>query len=241
VNADGGVSSPRFRSFTLLGVTYDYSRTKTALVGCFGVMAVLLGALFVSLQRMQRRPPTGPPCLRGVEALQPLLIGDTARMSMGTSRNGDCTSKTAPGFVWSSSDTTIASITPDGFVRGHATGLFRLTAERASGAFFADGFVLPADWRVRIIPDSARLRVGDSVKVAVRAFTKTGEPLPVLPFELHSPESFDPLAGKKPIVNRLRWLAQRDPVVVVAVDTGTTTLIGRIGFQQVTAKLKIVK
>jgi hypothetical protein len=213
-----------------------------ALVGCFGVMALMFGGLFVSLQRIQRKAPAGPPCLRNVEVLQPLLIGDTTRMGIGTKRrDGDCTSKTATGFVWSSSDTTIASVTPDGLVRAHAPGLFRLTAEHASAAFFADGFVVPPEWRVQISPDSARLRVGDSVRVVVRAFTKSGEPLPVLPFELHAPESFDPLAGKKPIVNRLRWLDARDPVTVVAVDTGTTVLVGRIGFQQVSARLKIVK
>ena len=223
-------------------MTYDYTRTKIALVGCLGIMALGLGGLFVSLQRIQRRLPVGIPCLRGVEALQPLLIGDTAQMTMGTKpRDSDCTSKLSPGFVWASSDTTIASITPDGFIRAHSAGVFRLTAERAGAAFFADGFVVPPEWRIRITPDSARLRVGDSVKVAVRAFTKSGQPLPALPFEVHSPESFDPLAGKKPIVNHLRWLDARDPVTVVAVDTGTTVLVGRIGFQQVTAMLRIFK
>lgn len=223
-------------------VSYDYSRTKTALVGCLGVMVIAFGVLFVALQRMQRTLPTGVPCLQGTEVLRPVLVGETARVAMGTKPRGDeCTSITAPGFVWSSSDTTIASVTPDGLVRGRAVGFFQLTAENASATFFADGFVLPREWTVRILPEKARLHVGDTVKIAVRAFTNTGEPLPVLPFELHTPESFDPLAGKKPIVNRLRWLNARDPIPVVAVDTGTTVLIGRIGFQQVTAAISISK
>lgn len=205
-------------------------------------MAIGLGGLFVSLQRVQRKPAVGLPCLHGAEVLKPLLIGDSTQMTIGTKRGGsDCTSKAAPGFVWASSDTMIASVTPGGFVRAHSAGLFRLSAERAGAAFFADGFVLPPEWRVRITPDSARLRVGDSVKVVVRAVTKSGEPLPAVSFELHAPESFDPLGSKKPIVNHLRWLDARDPVTVIAVDTGSTVLIGRIGFQQVTARLRIVK
>jgi hypothetical protein len=224
-----------------LRVSYDYTRTKIALVGCLGVMAVALGGLFMSLQRLQRKPAAGAPCLQGVEVLRPLLMGDTAHVSVGSKRRDECTSKAAPGFVWESSDSAVASVTAAGLVLGRAPGLFRLTAERAGAAFFADGFVLPPEWRVRIVPDSARLHVGDSLKVAVRALTKSGEPLPLIPFELHTPESFDPLGATKPIVNRLRWLEARDPVVVVAVDTGTTVLVGRIGFQQVTMKLRILR
>src|SRR5690348_10596898 len=103
-------------------------------------MAIALGGLFVSLQRITRRQAVvGPPCLHGLEVLKPLVVGDTARMTMGTKdRSGDCGSKAAPGFVWSSSDTTIASVTPDGFVRARAPGVFRLTSEHAAAAFFAD-------------------------------------------------------------------------------------------------------
>jgi hypothetical protein len=223
-------------------VTHDYSRTKTALVGCLGVMVIAIGGLFVSLQRVTRRPPPGPPCLHGVEVLKPLVVGDSTHMTMGTKdRSGDCGSKTAPGFVWTSSDTTIATVTPDGFVRARAPGVFRLTSEHAAAAFFADGFVVPRDWQVKLVPENGKMRVGDTLKIAVRAFTKSGTPLPVIPFELHTPESFDPMGAKRPIVNRLRWLDAREPVPVVAIDTGTTVLIGRIGFQQATGTFKITK
>src|SRR5262245_19033767 len=99
---------------------------------------------------------------------------------------------------------------------------------------------MPAEWKIDLEPDSTTLRVGDSVSVLVRAYDKTGTPLPTVPYHLFTPEFFEAASGKRPIVNRWSWTNALEPVNVVAIDTGTTTLIGRIGSQEVTTKLRIV-
>lgn len=98
---------------------------------------------------------------------------------------------------------------------------------------------MPPDWKADIDPDSATLRVGETVSIVVRSFDKAGALLPTVPYHLFTPQFFDPTRGKKPIVNRWSRPNSIEAVRVVAIDTGTTTLVGRIGSQQVTTKLKI--
>lgn len=218
----------------------DYSRTKNALIGCLGLTVVAFVGLFVALQRSGRRS-SELPCIPSTDALHPLLVGDSSRLALGViERSSGCGGKTPTGFEWTSSDSSVATIDGDGHVRAIAPGMFTATARRRDITLSADGFVFPPEWTVRIEPDSQTLRVGESYRVSLRAVDKSGALLPNVPFSLFAPEFFDPIAQRKPIVNRASWLNTIEPVLVLAIDTGTTALIGRIGFQQVTTRLRIL-
>ena len=219
---------------------HDYGRLKAILVGCLGVSVVAFVGLYFMMHRMLRMPGDGQPCVRAANIAQPLLIGDTIRYTIGAVRDGsDCAQKAWKGFVWSTTDNTVIELQADGLVRGVSPGNYVLIARRGDAKLTANGFVLPPEWKARLAPESANLRVGDSVVMVVRPVDKNGAPLPSVPFSIFTPESFDPATQKKPIVNQLAWQNTLDPVVVKAVDTGTTTLVGRIGIQQVTARLVI--
>lgn len=222
----------------------DYSRTKNALVGCLGFTALAFAGLFVTLQkRVAAVRPThaAAPCIRATEAIQPLLVGDSVQLSLGVlDPASECGGEVPGGFTWSSSDRSIATIDEEGHVRAIAPGVFEATARRGDAVLHANGFVLPAGWAARITPDSQTVRVGDSFTVSLYAVDANGKRLPAVPFSIFTPEFFDPLAQKRPIVNRASWQNEMQPVSIVAVDTGTTMLIGRIGFQQVTSPLKIL-
>jgi len=220
----------------------DYSRTKNALIGCAGITAIAFAALYVTVQRrMPRMKPTGRPCFSNAERLQPLLVGDTFRVAIRSldQTSSDCYGKPLIGFSWTTSDASVADVSADGVVQAKRPGVFTAVARRQNDTLRTDGFVLPPDWRARIEPESATVRVGDSLRMAMRPIDASGAALPKVPFSIFTPEFFDPMAGKRPIVNQSSWQNAIEPVVLVARDTGTTVLVGRIGFQQVAARIVI--
>lgn len=74
----------------------------------------------------------------------------------------------------------------------------------------------------------------------VAAFDSTGATIPGVPFSVFAPEFFDPIRTKRPLFDKYAWENVVEPVHVVATDTGSTMLLGRIGFQQVIAKVRIL-
>ena len=220
-------------------MTYYYSRMKGILLGCAGVTAVAFIGLYVAIQRMPKPTLEGKPCIQWSDATRPLAIGDTARFVMRSVDVSDCTGKPPRGFTWSSLDPAILEMTEDGLARGKSAGVFTVSATRDTTTLTASGFVLPGEWQPRIEPDSATLRVGDSVAMVIRPFDKSGAALPEVPYSIFAPEFFEPTTRKTPIVNKYSWQNVVDPSVVVATDTGTTILVGRIGPQQVMSKLTI--
>jgi hypothetical protein len=200
--------------------------------------------LSFAIQRMPKPKPVAPKvegkaCVRDAERLRPLQIGDTTRLTIGALDFNNCTTSSARNVAWSSSDTAILEITKDGLARGKVAGVFTVRAVSDTTTLTESGFVLPPEWQARIEPDSARLRVGDSVTMVIRPFDKNGAALPKVPYSIFAPEFFDPTTRKTPIVNKSSWQSVVGPSVIVATDTGTTILMGRIGFQQVMAKLTI--
>jgi hypothetical protein len=220
----------------------DSTRTRNAIFGCLGVTTLAFIVLYVAIQRLSRTTSDGQPCIHAAQAVEPLFVGDSTRLTIGQFEQGStCGRRTPRGFRWASSNDAIAEVSPDGWVRGKTPGAFVAVATRRSDSLSTSGFVLPAEWKIDIEPDSATLRVGDSVAVLVRAYDKTGTPLPIVPYHLFTPEFFEGSSGKKPIVNRWSWTNALEPVQVVAIDTGTTTLIGRIGSKEVRVRLRIVR
>jgi hypothetical protein len=216
----------------------DYSRTKNALIGCVGVTAVAFAGLYVTVQQSARKTRPGRPCLASPERIRPVLVGDTLRLAIRTlGRGSDCSGNAPADVAWQTADASIVEVTPDGLVRGLSPGMFSAVARGERDTLRATGFVLPPEWQTRIAPDSAMLRVGDSLRMVVRAFDKAGTALPKVPFSVFTPEFFDPVTRKRPIINELSWQDVVEPVLIMARDTGTTMLVGRIGFQQVSARL----
>lgn len=218
-----------------------YARTKNALIGCVGVTAIAFAGLYVTVQRKtSRRPIPTRPCLEAGERIRPLLSGDSVRLVIRSLENGsDCAGKPPTGFVWETADAKNIELLPDGLVRGRTPGRFTAVARHGNDSVRADGFVLPQEWRARIEPDSVTLRVGDTLRMVMRAVDQNNVQQPDVPYSIFTPEFFDPVARKRPIINQLSWQEVIDPVLIVATDTGTTVLIGRIGFQQVAARLVI--
>ncbi|HEY9226287.1 MAG TPA: hypothetical protein VIP11_06560 [Gemmatimonadaceae bacterium] len=226
----------------------DLARTRAALLGCLGLTIIAFALLYVTLQRMrrtfvQRERITAQqtvPCIRDPERIRPVLVGDTARLSVGTMENGECTPREQTGFRWSSADSTFVDVRPDGLMRGKSPGAFTAIAHRADSTITTRGFVMPPEWVAKIAPENIKLRVGDSVTIVMHAVDRGGAPMPVVPFSIFTPEFFDGAARRKPIVNKPAWQDATEPIVVTAVDTGTTTLVGRMGIQQVTAHLTVM-
>ena len=218
---------------------HDYTRSRNAIIGCLGITILAFLALPLSIRRVSRRADDGKPCMLETERLAPLTVGDSVHIVMGMQQTTECLSRQAKGFAWSSDEPAV-DVTNDGVVRGLSVGAFTLVAKRGAETLTAHGFVLPQGWTARIQPDSIRMRVGDSVAVGVAALDSTGAPIPRVPFSLFAPEFFDPIRAKRPLVDKYSWENVAGPVHVVATDTGSTMLLGRIGFQQVTAKVRIL-
>ena len=101
---------------------------------------------------------------------------------------------------------------------------------------------------MRIIPDSVRANIGDSVAFTVRAFTSGGQTLPIVPFSLYTPEFLaideeiakgaEPKPGQ-PLVDK--WSHQQITTsgVFRAERAGVTSITGSIGDQRVKATLVI--
>ena len=218
---------------------HDYTRSRNALVGCLGITILAFLALPLSIRRVARTVDDGKPCMLTTERLRPLVVGDSMRVTMGMQQLTECMTRENEGFEWSSGDAAV-SVSDDGMVRGRSVGPFTLVAKRGAETLTTEGFVLPQGWRPRIEPDSIRMRVGDSLAVRVAALDSSGTTIPGVPFSVFAPEYFDPIRTKPPLVDKYSWENIVEPATVVATDTGSTMLLGRIGFQQVTATVRIL-
>lgn len=171
----------------------------------------------------------GQPCLSWPEGTHPLLVGDTARIPGGRMRSSDCIRDPNIRFQWSTADTTVVQVTPDGLLRGLAPGVFRLTATRDTAVLPSSGFVLPAGWTARISPDSATVQVGDTVSFLVAVFDSAGNRLPPVPFSLYTPEFERPGSGAQPLVDKYSRQHITEPGSFRAVRPGRTVITGVIG------------
>ncbi len=174
-------------------------------------------------------PMDGQPCLSWTEGAHPLLVGDTARILGGQMRGSDCIPDPDVRFLWSTADSAVVQLAPDGLIRGLAPGVFRLTATRDTAVLPSSGFVLPAGWTARISPDSATVQVGDTVSFLVAVFDSAGNRLPPVPFSLYTPEFERPGSGAQPLVDKYSHQHLTEPGVFRAVRPGRTVITGVIG------------
>ena len=184
----------------------------------------------------------GRPCVRWSRALRPLLIGDSARITTGRMRESDCLERSGDQFTWSSLDTAVATVRPDGWVIGRGAGVFRAVAREDTTMLVEEGFVLPAGWTLRIRPDSATILVGDTARFEVQALASDGTVLRPVPYSLYTAE-FDvhPDSGPRPPPPVDKWSHQgvTGPALFIGERPGRTVLRGELGMQRVHAPLTV--
>jgi hypothetical protein len=205
--------------------------------------AVALTALAFALLRLGpyvRGPNDGQPCAAAKEALHPLLIGDTIHATIGFLAGAACLPAEPRPVLWTTGDTAIVQLSPDGRVIGRATGVFRLFArdERAN-MIIAEGFVVPRGWHFAKDTDSRTvIRVGDSVVVDVQAVDSLGHLLPRLPFDVFSRDYF--LPDSQPVFDILSVRNALAPVVFKALRAGQTNVRSEMGARRVLLHITVL-
>ena len=204
--------------------------------------AVLVSTVWLAvLSGCQPTPDDGKVCIVWTEAIRPLTLGDTTRVRAGRIDVSDCIPDESVQVVWSTPDPRRVRVTADGLVRGQAPGMFDLTATTGSGTLRESGFVLPAGWDLRIDPDSAVVRVGDSVSYRVVALDAEGQELPAVPFSLYTPEFGRPGSRELPLVDRYSYQGVMTLSAFEAVRPGQTVITGKIGNRRVSSPLTVVE
>jgi hypothetical protein len=187
------------------------------------------------------------PCIPWPADVRPLAVGDTARFQTGRIVSSDCEGGADAAFIWSSLDSTIAVVAPNGLVHGVAPGMFRVRALRGEDTLRSEGFVLPRGWRPRIEPESAAVYVGDSVSFRVVAYDSSGKSLPIVPFWLITEEFRLRMSPEFSSRGAAAELTQGGAYQNVTVPgyfrgerAGRTTITGQIGERRVQATLIIL-
>jgi Big-like domain-containing protein len=211
-------------------------RSRVVLTALTGTLGCLPGP----------RGDSGRPCIEWPEAARPLIVGDTARLRVRAVVVSDCDGLISDRARWISNNPAVATIDSTGLVSGRAPGQFWAHAVVGSDSLSTDGFVLPAGWEARILPDSVTVRVGDTVRFQVVAFDSAARILPTVPFTVITPEllrSFDEMtapSGPPPFTDRDSYQNVTMPAAFRAKRPGQTAMIGIIGRQRVRAALVIL-
>jgi Bacterial Ig-like domain (group 2) len=186
-------------------------------------------------------PPKPPPSRFTLECHGPrqalLGAGDRLQFTLGVLRGerGEWTcGVVAPTAVrWTSSDSTVAQVSPSGDVRGLGPGRASIRAEFGGQATQREVRVLPAVGSLIWVPTETTVTVGDTVRLHAIARDSAGValerllPLALGPLDEHAGEiaAFDPRGGI--LVRGVRpgrlllvaELAHRKDTAVVAVRT----------------------
>jgi hypothetical protein len=191
------------------------------------LVPVIVG--IVIFNAIDRALASNPICIPAYdERIHPLLVGQTMPLRLGWPDESDpdtCISDNVSDVVWSSEDTAIVSLLPDGRVRGIAPGMFRVRARHGQRNLDGTGFVMPEEWSVQITPESATIAAGETVAFDVRAHDSSGRLLPRVPFDLYTAE---PLIDPS-VIDERRHFGATQAVVVQGVRAGATTITGAIG------------
>jgi Bacterial Ig-like domain (group 2) len=187
------------------------------------------------------------PCLRGSYLnLRGLPIGASMTMEIGSGQlaGSDCLKDPEAGksWTWTSSDRTIATVSPLGVVTGVKPGTFSLKATKGDQTLEAKGFIMPQKWTVEFEPPAATVKVGESVTLKVVAYDENHQKLPPVPFSVYTPEFFlpaeqkslidtgsAPSMGKTPLVDKWSQQQMTGPATFRATRPGVTKMIGEIG------------
>jgi Bacterial Ig-like domain (group 2) len=201
---------------------------KTLLI-CLG-----LGLLPLSGCQTNQTAATQP-CLQGSYLnLRGLPIGasTTLEIGMGQIMGSDCLKDAEAGksWTWTSSDRTIATISPLGVVTGVKPGTFSVKGTKGDQTLQAKGFIMPQKWTVEFEPPAATVKVGEPIQLKVVAYDENHQKLPPVPFSVYTPEFFKQGAGQpEPLVNPWSQQQETDRAIFRATKPGVTRMIGEIG------------
>ncbi len=184
------------------------------------------------------------PCISNEGELRPLTIGQPLQMQVGLLDESDCIVNTdaAASWTWKTADPEIIQVSAIGSVEGTKPGNFTLNASNGDTLLLTtQGFVLPADWTIKIEPAAATVKVDQIVEFQVTAYDANNQPLPTVPFSLYTPEFFEPGSGKEPLVDQVSYQQITNPGTFRAAKPGVTTITGELGDKKVEAKLTITE
>jgi hypothetical protein len=188
-------------------------------------------------------------CVNWLAGAQPLLVGDTTRLSAGTldESHSNCDPPPPQRVSWTSEQPAVASVDAEGLVRGLTPGRVTVLGVSGDDTVRSDGYVLPPGWTARVVPDSATVRVGDSVSFMVVAMDSLGGELPIVPYWLYTPEWRSRGAGDtagQSIPPRLTaehaFQNVTTPSVFHMETAGTTSLIGQLGDRRLSATVVVL-
>jgi hypothetical protein len=190
-------------------------------------------------------------CLVWPDDARPLAVGDSISLRVGTLVGSDCDAARPRPAVWRALDPAVATVSPGGAARGIAPGLFRAVAVAGVDTLAAEGYVLPRGWRARLSPESATVRVGDTVAFRVTAVDSAGRALPPVPFSLYTPEFLateravatgapGPARAPGPLTDRWSHQGITGPGVFRAERPGTTSITGELDTVRIAARLTIL-
>jgi Bacterial Ig-like domain (group 2) len=187
------------------------------------------------------------PCLQGSYLnLRGLPIGASTALEIGMGQvmGSDCLKDAEAGksWTWTSSDSTIATISPLGVVTGVKPGTFSVKGTKGDQTLQAKGFIMPQKWTVEFEPPAATVKVGESIQLKVVAYDENHQKLPPVPFSVYTPEFFlpseqkslivtgsSPSMGKTPLVDKWSQQQMTGPATFRATRPGVTKMIGEIG------------
>jgi hypothetical protein len=208
----------------------------------WAIALTVLAFVLLRLGPYVRGPNDGQPCAVANDALHPLLIGETTHVRIGFVAGATCEPAEPRSRLWTTGDTTVVRLNPDGRVIGRATGVFRLFArDEKANMIIAEGFVAPRGWHFAKDKDSRTvIRVGDSVVVDVQVVDSLGHLLPRLPFSVFAREYFLPDSIRQPVFDILSVRNALGPVVFRAQRAGQTNLLSEMGSRQVRHRITIL-
>lgn len=207
----------------------------------FVYIAGILGSLQLNACQMDQ-DAVFQPCVQGSYLkLRALPIGASTTVTIGRGQmmGSDCLDDAAAvqSWIWTSADSTIATVTPTGIVTGVKPGTFSLKATKGEQTLTTEGFIMPLDWTVEFEPQAATVKMGEAVKLKVVAYDAKHQKLPPVPFSVYTPEFFHQV--KEPLVSPWSQQQERNIAIFQASKPGVTQMIGKIADKQVEMKLTI--
>jgi hypothetical protein len=173
-----------------------------------------------------------------------IAVGEVSRLRLGrTDFVGDCRDNLAGdrNFVWESKATApmpwqgpgpSVLLQPDGTLRGLAPGSFSAVAHSGQKSFETTGVVLPVGWTMKLEPENATIRVGETQPFRVVVADPTGRVLPGIRFSI--------LPALTPTILRGPGLVtSTDKVLFKALLAGTTSVSGFVGRHVVTTAVVV--
>ena len=152
-------------------------------------------------------------------------LGDTSRLSAEVF---DQVGRLMPGaaVVWSSADSTVATVDSAGLVRAERPGAAKVTASSGSASGSASVSVMQSASSVAVTPAEARIGPGDTLQLVVEAFDANGHVVAEAEFS---------------------WLSSDESVVTVdgsglmrGVAEGTATITASAGDTEGASKITVV-